>query len=62
MIQKTMSNYMNFLEDTYGDMYEETWAASSQFGCSQTNTIMLAILGQMKEMNRLMYNKFEARQ
>jgi len=58
MIQTTFSD---MIEDKFGNDYEETWAAAEQFGTSQTNMLLISLVQQIKEMNRLMYNKWEAR-
>jgi len=50
----------DFIEDSWGNEYEEIAMASTYFGVSQTNILLIGILRQLKEMNRLLYNKWEA--
>ena len=63
--QKDLNNWersVNMVEDKYGDEYEMSYAAAGHFGTSQTNVLLIGLITQIKEMNRLMYNHWEARQ
>ena len=55
-------SHINFLEEEYGDEYESTYSAAAHFGVPQINIILISIMQEIKEMNRLFYNKFEAKQ
>lgn len=54
-------NQENFLEDLFGTEYELADMGSDFFGISKVEILLISVLKELKELNRVLYNNLEAR-
>jgi hypothetical protein len=55
-------DFSDYAEELVGSSYEDSYSLAEYFGVSREVAVQLLILKQLQELNRIFYNKLEARQ